>query len=440
MKDPLLSKTPPHNLDTEESLLASLFIDNSGFEDIFIEPSDFYKSAHQKIFNAMLSLRNKKEPVDLVTVGHWLQDNNQLEEIGGGVFLMKIADTAPIALHIKKYGEDIKSLSVKRNIIITSSRILEKAMGNNNSCDELLSFAQKSILEIQNTNTADNLEPLKNNLYSHLDRIEKYQTTSEGKGFSFGLEFMDKTLRLIGSKLIIIAARPSVGKTGFALSAAKYIAEKHGIKTGFLSLEMDKEPLYDRLLSLDSDINHMKFYQEKALSSDDLGMLIGSVEALSTIPLYIDDSGCNIQDIQRKCRKMKKEGFGAIFIDQLSKISGDPTQSDYKTYTSHCNQIALLKKELKIPIFLLAQLNRKLDDTASKEPTLSTLKQTGALEEDSDIVLFIHRPWLYDKKEHPDQVKITCAKNRQGAVVFDEGRFFKANRGMFDLGNYKYGG
>lgn len=429
MADPLLDKTPPNNIETEESVLSSLFINNSGFDEITIEPEDFYRSAHKKIFNAMLRLRNKQAPVDLVTVGHWLQDNNQLDEIGGGAYLSSISDTAPIAINIKKYAQDIKSLSVKREIIINASQILEKAMSNEGSCEELLSYAQSAMLEIKNTKVIDNIKPIEGMLFDHIDTIEQYQTKDMPTGYSFGLPFMDKILRIVGSKLIIVAGRPGLGKTAFALSSAKHIAQTYNEKVAFLSLEMDKEPLLDRLLSIDADINHMKFYNKKALNEDGLSRLSVSASILSRLPLYVDDSGRNIEDIKRICRKLKKEGFGIIFIDQLSKIPG--TGKDTERYTRNCNEIALLKKELKIPIVLLAQLRR---NETQAEPTLETLKQTGALEEDADIVIFIHRPYGKDKSKHPDIAKIICAKNRQGAEGFDEGRYFKSNRGMFLLG------
>lgn len=431
MIDPLLDKTPPHNIGTEESVLSSLFIDNKGFEEISLNPQDFYKSAHQKIFSAMLALRSKKDPVDLTTVAHYLQDNNLLEEIGGASFLASISDSAPVANNVTKYAKDIKSLAVRREIITKASNILEKAISREGTCDEVLSYAQTAMLDIQNTNVTDNIEPIEKALFSHLDTIEKYQTENMPEGFGFGLPFMDKILRVIGSKLIIIAARPAIGKTAFALSAARHIAQNYQTKVAILSLEMDKEPLIDRLLSVDADINHMKFYNKNALKQDDWSKLSTSVSVLSRLPLYIDDSGRNIEDVKRICRKLKKEGFGIIFIDQLSKIPG--VGKDTERYTRNCNEIALLKKEIKLPIVLLAQLRRS---ETQNEPTLDTLKQTGALEEDADIVIFIHRPYGKDKTVNPNQVKIICAKNRQGAEGFDEGMYFKANRGMFALGDY----
>ena len=428
--DPLLNKTPPHNLTTEESILSSLFIDNIGFDDISLLPEDFYKSAHQKIFSAMLVLRSKKEPVDLVTIGHYLQDNNELEVIGGATYLVSLSDSAPMAMNVSKYAKDIKSLSIRREIIKKASDVLEKAMNSSESCEDVLSYAQKAMLEIQNTTVVDNIEPIKNSLYSHVDKIEQYQTTDMPEGFKFGLPFMDKILRLIDSTLVIIAARPSVGKTSFALSAAKYIAQEQNTKVLFLSLEMDRGRLLDRLLSVDSDINNMKFYTKNGLNSEELNTLSTSASVLSRVPLYIDDSGRNIEDVKRVCRKAKKDGFGLVFIDQLSKIPGKGT--DYERFTRNCNEIDLLKKELQMPIILLSQLKR---DANEKMPTLKDLKQTGSLEENADIVLFIDREFKRDNTKSPNIAKIICAKNRNGAEGFDSGNLFKANRGMFDLGN-----
>lgn len=439
MIDPLLDKTPPHNIDTEESVLSSLFMDNSGFDEIFIEPEDFYKSAHQKIFRAMLDLRDKQEPVDLVTIGQYLDNDGKLSEIGGASFLASISDSAPSAVNVKKYAEDIKELSVKREIIITASNILEKTLSGGD-CNELLSYAQKTMLEIQNTSTIDELHPIKDGLYKHLGAIEDYQTKDMGNDFKIGLPFMDKVLRLTGGKLIIIAGMTSFGKTSFALSIGKGIAENYNTKVGVLSLEMDKDSLYDKCLSIDADVNNMKFYKKGGLNQSEFGRLAEATDRLSNIPLFIDDKGRNIEDIKRICRKMKRDGFGLIIIDQFSHVSVPGAKTELERYTKISNELAMLKKELRLPIIALSQFNRTADEF---NPTVRDLKHSGALENDADIILLLSKPSNGDTIDYVTKpkgkdyryftVKINCPKNRNGAVGYDAGDYFVVNRGMFLL-------
>jgi replicative DNA helicase len=246
-------------------------------------------------------------------------------------------------------------------------------------------------------------------------------------------------MHILGSKLIIIAARPGMGKTALMLSVAKFLGYQE-VKSTIISIEMDKEALTDRFLSEEANINSLCFYARNSISDKNIERLEDAASNLSYLPINIDDSGCKIQDIERKCRKAKKMGSEIIFIDQLSKISFPANLTDFQGYTKNCNRIAGLKKELRIPIVLLCQLNRNVEDRNNKRPKLSDLKQTGAIEEDADMIFFIYRPGYYEQLENPaskpDQSRseIILAKNRNGALGVEEQVVFNAKRGMFQLG------
>ncbi len=433
-----MNRLPPHNLDMETSLISALFINNKGFEHTeAIAPDDFYKTAHGLIFSAMLDLRKEKQPVDLVTVMEKLQKKNHLGKIGGPGYLAQIADAAPVAVNAYAYAKTIKDLAMVRGAMQSCMEIIDSGYTTTDP-DEFVSKAQERILSLQTTSVKDKFFTMDQLVIDALDRITRAQNTEQAQGLNFGFPVLGNAMHIHGSKLIIIAARPGMGKTALMLSVSKFLGYQ-GIKNTIISIEMDKEALVDRFLSEESDINSLCFSTKGSLSTRSMQKLEESAGGLSHLPIYIDDSGCKIQDIERKCRKAKKMGSQIIFIDQLSKISFSAKTDEYMGYTRNCNKIAALKKELRIPIVLLCQLNRNLENRLNKRPVLADLKQTGAIEEDADMVFFIFRPGYYDKLSNPggtyDQsaTEIILAKNRNGATGVERQVPFKAKRGMFQL-------
>jgi replicative DNA helicase len=432
MKDPLLEKTPPHDKETEQAVLSALFINNAGFDDIDgLEPADFYTSAHSIIFQSMLDLRKKGQAVDLVTVAQNLTAKNKIEKIGGASYLAVIADSAPIATNVHDYSETIKNLAAVRNMLYTSMRIASLAH-TVTDVEDYISQAQAEILKIQTTTSVDRIYSMSDLMVQTIERIEDAQSRSVDIGLSFGFPTLDPLIQVMGSKLLIVAGRPGMGKTALALSIARRLAER-GTKTGFLSIEMDKEGLCDRLLGHAANINPLLFYSRDSLQAKSMSNLNKMAGYLSELPLFIDDADCKAQDVERKCRKMKKMGCEIIFIDQLSKIRGRPGQSKFEQYSDNCSAIALIKKELRIPIVLLCQLNRNVEQRADKKPELSDLKQTGMIEEDADMVFLIYRPGYYDERVDQAVTDIILAKNRQGARAVEQQVFFNAKRMMFEL-------
>jgi replicative DNA helicase len=271
-----------------------------------------------------------------------------------------------------------------------------------------------------------------------IDRIEAAQKQDKEIGLKLGMSVLDNYIHVFGSKLMLLAGRPGMGKTSLALSIAKHLAIG-GHKIGFLSIEMDKESIADRLLSDESNINSLFFYSKGSLDKRAYQDLTDASGFLAGLPILVDDAECQVEDVKRKCRKMKRMGVEMIFIDQLSKIRGQAGASKFDQYSDNCSEIALLKKELRMPIMLLCQLNRDVEKRQDKRPTLSDLKQTGMLEEDADMVFLLFRPGYYEALENPggnaDQsvTQIILAKNRQGEKGVENNVVFNAKRGMFRM-------
>jgi len=431
MNNILLDKVPPQNIDAEESVLSALLIKNQ-FDIIeSLRPEDFYKGPNKKIFEAMLSLVRKQCPVDLVTVANELIEMDALEAVGGAGYLSMISESAPIAVNIESYAKIIQDLAKARELIMIASDIVEKGFSVSD-IEEYISESQKKVLEIQTTSSKDKIHDMESLMLESLERISTAQTCDINQGFNFGMPLLDTFTNISGSKLFLIAGRPAMGKTALALSIAMYLANR-GTKVGFLSIEMDKDDLADRLLSIESNINSLCFYSKGTLEGDSMQRIRSSAENLSVLPIYVDDSDCNIQDVERKCRKFKKMGCEIIFIDQLSKIRGERGKSKFEQYTDNCSAIALLKKELRIPIGLLCQIGRGVEATNDKVPTMSDLKQTGMLEEDADLIYLIFRPGYYDDNIDASRADIILAKNRQGATGTEQQVAFTKKRGMFEL-------
>jgi replicative DNA helicase len=434
-----MNRILPHSIDVETSLLSALLIDNKGFENIgALSADDFYKTSHRLIFSAMQDLIKEKLPVDLVTVVERLQKKKDLEKIGGATYLAQISDSAPVAINAYGYAKSIKDFSMIRGAIQSCMEIIDDGYSTTDP-EAFISNAQERILSLQTTSTKDKFFTMDQLVSDAVERIKHAQASEYEQGLNFGFPVLCKAMHILGSKLIIIAARPGMGKTALMLSVAKFLGYQE-VKSTIISIEMDKEALTDRFLSEEANINSLCFYARNSISDKNIERLEDAASNLSYLPINIDDSGCKIQDIERKCRKAKKMGSEIIFIDQLSKISFPANLTDFQGYTKNCNRIAGLKKELRIPIVLLCQLNRNVEDRNNKRPKLSDLKQTGAIEEDADMIFFIYRPGYYEQLENPaskpDQSRseIILAKNRNGALGVEEQVVFNAKRGMFQLG------
>ena len=438
MIDTLLSKTPPQNIDAEESILSALFINNNGFEYTGeLTPEDFYKGANRKIYASMLGLIKNKEPVDLVTVAQDLQKKDELESVGGAAYLSNISNNAPMAANVGAYSRLVMGLARSREMIKIASGIIENGFSVSD-VEQYISDSQAKILSVQTSTSKDKFFDMETLMQEGLERIEKAQAAEFELGLKFGFPTLDNFMQNWGSKLILLAARPGMGKTSLALSIAVNLGYQ-GITSGILSIEMDKEQFADKMISAESRVNSMAFYAKDSLSSKSLVDIDIAAQSLATLPIYIDDSECNLEDVKRKGRKLKKLGAKILFIDQLNQIETEKGLKPFLGISKNCSEIKRLTKELRIPIVLLCQLNRELEKRNDKRPLMSDLAETGRLEQDADMILFLFREGYYKKypKEtgyvDPSVTEIELAKNRQGAKDIERQVLFNTRSGMFNL-------
>jgi len=423
-------KLPAHDINAEESLIATLILNNNLFQDTEnIYPDDFYRTYNSFIFGTMLSMKSEDKKIDLSTLVFELKKNKEYKTIpGGSAYIVKIAENSPV-FNTKEYVRIIKECSLTRQIKIACMQTIDSTEYGEN----LLSTAQKNILDIKSTSNQDSIKQIKQIIVDHLERIEKANNTEIGIYYRLGFPRIDNCLKVIGPKLIIIAGRPGAGKTALAVTMARNL-DKQQIDVGFLSIEMSEDEIMDRLISIESGIDSSKLGKYKGLADNngDIQRLNDAGSVLYDSTIKIDSTGSlDIIDVERKCRRLKQMGSMVIFIDQLSQIGNRQIKGGELTalYTENCTRIARLKKELGIPIFLMCQLNRAMKDRSLKTPILTDLKQSGKIEEDADAVLFVHRPEEYaTSDEDVDALSgktiLTIAKNRSGPKFIDKNIIF----------------
>lgn len=419
----ILDNVPAHSIEAEQSLIATLIMDNSHFRFCdFLNPEDFYKGGHQKIYRAMRSMHVMKEPVDLVTLSESMHKDGNLELIGGPAYLVNMVDNSP-AFNTESYVKIIKECSLTRQVNMKCLELISSKLTGM----ELVEKAQTEILSVESSTREDNIKAVKDIVIQHIERLEKANSTKEGMGYKTGFPNIDNALRIKDGKLIIIAGRPKSGKTSLAVTIAKNM-DRMGTRIGFLSIEMPESEIMDRWLSMESNIDSSKLGKYKKLSPQEIQSLNDAGAVFYNSNILLDETGSlDISDVERKCRIMKKMGAQVIFIDQLSQIGNRNIKAGEATslYSENCTRLARLKKELKLPVFLLHQLNRDMKVRQNKEPIVSDLKQSGKIEEDADAVIFIHRPEEYESDQaakailHGKAVLI-LALNRSGPTYRDD--------------------
>lgn len=423
--DPLLSRVPPNDLYAEESLLSAILIDNETLLDIIdiLKPEDFYKKAHEKIFKAIVELFAKEHPADLVTVATRMKEKDELEEIGGAAFLASIADAAPMAVNAVHYAKIIKGKSSLRSLIHSASSIIERCMQDRGDFEEIIDFAQNEVFKVSESKATKAFTGLGDLINLNITMMENNQGKKGGlSGLTTGYTKLDSlTSGLQKSDLIILAARPSMGKTAFALNLARNVAVEERIGVAVFSLEMSKEQLSMRLLTSEARIDSNRL-RGGFISDEDWRNATDAAGMLNDLPIFIDDTpNITAMEIRAKTRRLKMDkGLGLIVIDYLQLMKA-PFHSERRDLeiAEISRSLKALAKELNIPVIALSQLNRMLEQRAEKRPLLSDLRESGALEQDADIVAFIYRDEVYNKEENnPNRGKaeIIIAKNRNGSV------------------------
>ncbi|MDF2787582.1 MAG: replicative helicase [Neobacillus sp.] len=422
MNDVYADRLPPQNIEAEQAVLGAIFLEPSALtvaSEILI-PEDFYRASHQKIFNAMLKLNDEGKVVDLVTVTEELAAAKLIEDTGGVSYLSELASSVPTAANIEYYARIVEEKSLLRRLIRTATEIASDGYSREDEVEALLSEAEKNILAVAQRKNAGAFHNIKDVLVRTYDNIEQmHQRAGEITGLETGFIELDRmTAGFQRNDLIIVGARPSVGKTAFALNIAQNVAHKTGENIAIFSLEMGAEQLVMRLLCAEGNIDAQRL-RTGSLTDDDWGKLTMAMGSLSNSGIFIDDTpGVRISDIRSKCRRLKQEhGLGMILIDYLQLIlgSGRAGENRQQEVSEISRSLKQLARELQIPVIALSQLSRGVEQRQDKRPMMSDIRESGSIEQDADIVAFLYRDDYYDKEsENKNIIEIIIAKQRNG--------------------------
>lgn len=414
-------RIPPHSIEAEQSVLGSMIMDHDAVivaSEILI-PSDFYRPDHAQIFGAIMELYTTGNPIDLITIQDKLVQRGVLEQVGGLAYIAELASSVPTSAHIKQYAKIVQEKSTLRKLIKVSSDITAKSFDGNEPLDNIMNFAEKSIFDVlQNKKTED---------FTGIDEIvltsiEKIEEAHKSKGGITGVEtgFIDLDQRTAGlqpSDLILVAARPSMGKTAFSLNIIQTAGIKNKKSVAVFSLEMSKDQLVSRMLCAEAMIDSQKA-RTGMLEKDDWDRIAQSIPNITNSRIYIDDTpGINVMDMRAKCRRLKMEkGLDLIMIDYLQLMSGVGDGSSRQQEISDISRsLKALAREMNAPVIALSQLSRACEQRQDHRPMLSDLRESGAIEQDADVVMFLYRDEYY----HPDTEKknvgeVIIAKQRNG--------------------------
>jgi len=431
----LINKIPPQNLEAEQSVLGCLLIDKDAIIKIadILRPEDFYKDIHGYILEAMYDLYDKREPIDILSLSNRLKEKGYIEAVGGQSYLASLANAVPTASHVTTYAKIIQKKATLRRLLSAAREITELGYQEDEEIDNILDEAEQKLFSISQKYLKQNFVPIKNILNDAFNRIDElHKQGGKLRGIPCGFIELDKFLGgLQKSDLIIIAARPSVGKTSLALDIARQVAVKEKIPVGLFSLEISKDQLVDRLLCAEAGVDLWKMRTGKLSDKDEdddfprIGQAMG---VLSETPIFIDDSAAaNIMEIRTKARRLKMEhGLGLLVIDYLQLIEGRSSGGDNRVQevSEITRSLKSIARELDIPVIALSQLSRAVEQQNGPAiPRLAHLRESGSIEQDADIVMFIYRKSAdrkYRKDELSDEEKnvaeIHIAKHRNGPV------------------------
>ncbi len=425
MSDIFEDRIPPQNIEAEQAVIGAIFLEPSSLTlaSELVMPDDFYRAAHQKIYDCMLNLSDRGEPVDLVTVTSELANLKLLEEVGGVSYLSDIAGSVPTAANIEYYAKIVEEKSILRRLIRTATNIAQEGYSREDEVAGLLNEAEKQILEVSQRKNSGVFQNIKDVLVKTYDNIETlHNRKGEVTGIETGFTELDKmTAGFQRNDLIIIAARPSVGKTAFALNIAQNVATKARENVAIFSLEMGAEQLVMRMLCAEGNINAQNL-RTGQLTAEDWSKLTMAMGSLSNAGIYIDDTpGIRVSEIRSKCRRLRQEsGLGMILIDYLQLIQGSGRgggENRQQEVSEISRSLKALARELEVPVIALSQLSRGVEQRQDKRPMMSDIRESGSIEQDADIVGFLYRDDYYDKEsENKNIIEIILAKQRNGPV------------------------
>ena len=420
-----LGKIPPHDIEAEQAIIGSMLTDKdavmSAMEKLTSE--DFYREDNKLIFEAITNLYAKAEPIDLVTVKDELTSMGSFEKVGGFEYLATLPDKVPTTANAVKYIDIVEEKSLLRKLIKTSNEIIELGYGQTEDIEDILASAEKKIFDIIQNKSQKSYTPIKDVLVESFAKLEElYNQKNKITGVATGFtDIDDKTAGLHGSDLILVAARPSMGKTAFALNIAAHAAIREKVPVAIFSLEMSKEQLVNRILCMEAMVDSNKVMTGK-LEEDDWAKLAGVIGPISDAGIYIDDTpGISVMEIRSKCRKLKMEkNIGLVIVDYIQLVQGSNSRkngSREQEIAEISRSLKILAKELNVPVVALSQLSRAVEQRTDHRPMLADLRESGSIEQDADIVTFLYRDDYYNKdSEEKDITEIKIAKHRAGST------------------------
>ena len=417
-----IQRKMPHDADAEQAVLSSILMDKDAAAEAFeiLKAEDFYSPENKAVFQAAFQLYTKGDPIDVVTVKNQLEENGVFTEIGGVETLANIAGAVGSSVNVKSYAKIVEEKSVLRRLIKLSGDISEISYKAGDDINVILDKAEKGIFDVMQNRNTDSFSSIMDVAYDTFANIEKiYNSTEKITGISTGFtDFDAKTAGLQKSDLILIAARPSMGKTAFVLNVAQYAAVKNNVPVAIFSLEMSKEQLVNRMLCAQSLVDAQKV-RTGELTAEDWSKLVDGMGILSEAPIYIDDTpGITAMDIRAKCRRLKLEkGLGLVVIDYLQLMSGSGRSDSRQQEISEISRsLKALAREIEAPVIALSQLSRACESRSDHRPMLSDLRESGAIEQDADLVAFLYRDEYYfpEKTENKNKAELIIAKQRNG--------------------------
>lgn len=425
-------KVPPHSDEAEKSVLGSILIDKDAIVQVseFLQPDHFYQAKHGDIYGAMVKLFEAREPIDLVTLPQKLKSMKLLDAVGGVSYISTLVDSVPSSANIRHYGEIIQGYYTRRRLISDSSSMIEMSFDEGTDIAGILDSAEQKVFSLSQSSTKQGFIPVRSILAESFDRLDELSKKSGAlRGVPTGFTDLDNCLAgMQDSNLIILAARPGMGKTAFSLNIAQYASVVAKVPVGYFSLEMSKEELVDRMLVSQADIDAWRLKTGK-LTPSDFEKLSEAMGILAEAPLYIDDTpGISVLEMRTKARRLKSEhNVGLIFVDYLQLVKGRNLENRVQEVAEISQGMKNLARELKIPVVAMSQLSRSIEHRgAGSQPQLSDLRESGSIEQDADVVMFLYR----EDSEDLSSVKLNIAKHRNGALRTIDLRF-KGDRVRF---------
>jgi len=415
----------PNDVEAEQAVLGAMIIDKEAIANVMeiVKPDDFYREDSREVFSAIMDLFENSKPIDLVSIKEQLRLRGTLDAVGGIAFIAELSTKVPTAANVEYYAKIVEEKSILRKLIHSSNDISNMGYAASEDVQDIVDAAEKKIFDIVQKRNVKGFTPIKNVLVDNMEKLEElYNQKGYITGLSYGFTDLDmKTAGLHNSDLILIAARPAMGKTAFALNIAQYVAVHEKVPVAIFSLEMSKEQLVNRLLSCEGMIDAQKMRTGK-LEEDDWGKLAQAMSVLSDAPIYIDDTpGQTVMDIRAKCRRLKLEkGLGLIVIDYLQLMQGSSKrggENRQQEVSDMSRALKIMAKELDVPVITLSQLSRAPDGRPDHRPVLSDLRESGAIEQDADMVMFIYRDDYYNPETEEKNIsEIILAKHRGGST------------------------